>query len=138
MALHYDVVERKNPRAIEQPGKYYASLKRLALVSEKELADRIALMCTVKAPDVRGVLIAMEEEIVRNLLAGNSIHMGELGILRNVIRSKGAPTKEEWDISRIKDVRTQFIQRKAIRIDLTSPDVKFEKIEYEEPKTGAL
>lgn len=130
MSIKVRVVKKRNPKNLEEAPKYYAVVRRMMLVQEDELARQISQMCTVKAPDVRGVLVALEQEIITNLQAGNSIHLDELGIIRNVMRSGGTDTAEQWTPDLIKDIRTQFIQRAEIRMDLTNPEVQIEKANY--------
>lgn len=130
MSIKYRVIQKVDPRDTEGPRKYYGVIRRDQLITEAVLATQIALMCTVKAPDVRGVLTAMQEEIISNLQAGNSIHLDNLGILRNVLECITTEDPNEWNVGFIKNVRTQFIQRDAVRLKLGDPEVKLEKAMY--------
>lgn len=130
MSLKVRVIPKRNPKNLEAPLKYYGVVRRQELITERRLAEQIALMCTVKAPDIRGVLIALQEEIIDNLLAGYSVQLGELGIMRNVLATSGADTLELFNTSFFKKLRTQFIQRQDIRLSLTDPEVKFEEVVY--------
>lgn len=70
--MNYKVVARKNPMTKEV--KYYAQLVLATPVRLAALAEEISQQCTVTAHDVKVVLSAMEEHILRHLLNGKSVH----------------------------------------------------------------
>lgn len=130
MAINYKVVGRQKPGSGNpETTRYYAQLVRTQQVQEKEIAEIIADRCTVKAPDVRGVLTALEDEFIRQLMAGNCIELGELGVFRPSVNGSEAATPEELSLYDIKRVHVVFTPRDLLKVGLTQEDVSLRSIE---------
>lgn len=130
--LYYKVIERKDPRAPQTPGKYYAKSLTFGTVAERELAKQIALSCTIKYPDVLSVLIAMQEEIIQCILEGYTVSLGDIGSLYATFNGVGANTEIEWDTSFLETIRVRFNPSKLTKINLgTDTDVELKKATFE-------
>lgn len=130
MAINYKVVAIQKPGTDEpQFKKYYARLVRTQQVTEAEIAEMIADRCTVKAPDVRGVLTALEDEFIRQLQAGNSIELGDLGCFRPSVNGFAATTPEGLNVLDIKRVHVVFTPRTLLKVELDQEDVVLRNIE---------
>lgn len=60
----YKVIKKKNPKNVEEPGKYYGCLVSTSLISIDEIATRISATCTVTRHDCLAVLSALQEQII--------------------------------------------------------------------------
>lgn len=108
--------------------KYYNNVISVSQASEPEVALRISQRCTVKPPDVRGVLTALEEVFSEQIKAGAIIHLGEFGIFGVGIElwhAKDNPLQIEIP-AEIKRVKLNFTPRKLMSLSLKDPDVHLE------------
>ena len=62
--MNYKVIERKDPRNPEAPGKYYGFIVNLSKIGIEEIATRISSSCTVTRHDCLAVLSALQEQII--------------------------------------------------------------------------
>ena len=104
----YSVVPRYNPSQKGMPPKYYAQSQASGEVDVREMAERIQQNCTVTKADVHAVLVAMEDVIILALKSGEMIRLGDLGTFQIGLRSKGALTEEDFNVSLIKRARINF------------------------------
>ena len=111
-----------------QKVKYYNNVVSVSQASESEVALRISQRCTVKPPDVRGVLTALEEVFAEQIKAGAIIHLGEFGIFGVGIEVRHAVNNPlELNIpAGIKRVKLNFTPRKLMTLSLKDPDVHLE------------
>lgn len=104
--MNYKVVARKNPMTKEV--KYYAQLVLATPVRLAALAEEISQQCTVTAHDVKAVLSAMEEHILRHLLNGKSVRLGDLGSFRPTLTSEGSDSADKVTVDNVRRVRIRF------------------------------
>lgn len=110
--------------------KYYNNIISVSQASEPEVALRISQRCTVKPPDVRGVLTALEEVFAEQIKAGAIIHLGEFGMFGVGIELHHAKDNP-LDIlipDSIKRIKLNFTPRKLMSISLKDPDVHLEYV----------
>lgn len=130
MAINYKVVGIQKPGTQDPENlKYYPRLVRSQQVTEAAIAEMIADRCTVKAPDVRGVLTALEDEFIRQLTAGNSIDLGDLGSFRPSVNSRWSDTPAGLDLSFVSRVHVVFTPRDLMKFDTAQEDVVLRNIE---------
>lgn len=130
MAINYKVVSKQKPGTQDPENlKYYPQLVRSQQMQEADIAQMIADRCTVKAPDVRGVLTALEDEFIRQLQAGNSIDLGDLGVFRPSVQGKSEGDPKNLKLSQLKRLHVVFTPRGLMQFDLTDEDVSFRSIE---------
>lgn len=89
MSVKYNIVERKNP---QNPAakKWYASAVARGTTSKKEIAKTVAQKSSLTVGDIDNVIANLIEEIPKELLAGNTVRLGEFGSFRISLSSKGA------------------------------------------------
>lgn len=134
MAINYKVVGMQKPGSGNpETIKYYARLVRTQQITEDGIAQMIADRCTVKAPDVRGVLTALEDEFIRQLQAGNSIELGDLGCFRPSVNGLSEKNPADLSVSGIKRVHVVFTPRTLMRVELDDEDVTLRSIEASAP-----
>lgn len=133
--MMYKVIERKDPRTPDAPGKWYAQIVNMSRIDVDELATRIADSCTVTRPDVLAVLAALQEQFIYALQEGKRIHLGDIGSFRAVANGLGAETKEQYDTSLISAIRVRFTPNAALKdaLDLTNRKYPLERVDFAAP-----
>ena len=108
MNIKFKTVQRVNPRDIAADRKHYASAVYEGSTNLEDLAEIVAMQCTVSPADCYAVLIALESNIVRELKSGRIVHLGKLGSYRVSISSEGKNTADEVIPSSIKKAKVLF------------------------------
>lgn len=106
--MNYKVIERKDPRNPEAPGKYYGFIVNLSKIGIEEIATRISSSCTVTRHDCLAVLSALQEQIIYALQEGKRVHLGDIGSFRTVANGLGSDTAEKYDSAYITKLRVCF------------------------------
>ena len=77
--------------------------------------------------DILAVLASLEEQVVNQLLAGNTVRLGQLGSFHLTLKSRPSETEDKVTSENVKAVMVRF--RKSGRMQgnfqLTNPKVKF-------------
>ncbi len=108
MALLYNKIERLNTAKPEEPKKWYLILKSLGQVSEKEVASMIAEGSTLNPKEAEMAIGRFEKVLVRLLLDGHTVQLGDWGSFQLKLNCSGAATKEEAVIANIKKINIRF------------------------------
>jgi predicted histone-like DNA-binding protein len=114
MAILFNKVERANPQNREQK-KWYPSLKTITQVSEKEAAKQIADETTLNPKEAEMALDQFQKVLIRNLLASNSVQLGDWGSFHLTCSGEGSESKEEVTAAKIKKLNVQFTPGKEIK-----------------------
>jgi predicted histone-like DNA-binding protein len=101
-----------NPAA---PKKYYAVLKVIKQISDKEVADLIADETTLNPNEAAMAVKQFKKILIRLLLAGNSVQLGDWGSFHLTCNSKGFDTREEVTANAINKVKTRFAPGKEFK-----------------------
>ncbi len=83
MSLKFKSQQKANPRDLTAPRKYYATAVTGSIVDLEELAEFVSDQSTISEADILGVLRAMERTMVREMLKGRSIRLGDIGLIGN-------------------------------------------------------
>ena len=132
--IKYKVVEREN--AVTRQVLYYAMSVLNTSVGLDEITEAIEKSSTVSSADIKAVLDALQYEIMRNLRAGNSVRLGDVGSFRPTVSSRSAETAEAFLPSNIKGVRVTFTPSSKLRADLALDRVSIQRV-VEGPEPGA-
>lgn len=126
--MNYKVVAKKNPMTKEV--KYYAQLAPVTPVRLEALADAISRQCTITIHDVKAVLSAMQEHILRTIIDGKSVRLGDLGSFHPTICSEGADQPDDVTAAKIRRVRVRFRSSVGMKsgLSLTNPSIRFSRI----------
>jgi predicted histone-like DNA-binding protein len=108
MALFYNKVERGNPLNAAAPKKWYAVLKSLGQIGEKEVAKMVAEETTINRKEVELALDQFEKVLIRLLLDGHSVKLGDWGSFYLTCNSTGMDTKGEVNAGCIKNLNIRF------------------------------
>lgn len=129
--IKYKVVEGKNLKT--GAAIFFGMAAPVNVVKLESLADEISGECTVTAHDIRAVISALEEKIIRHLQNGNSVRLGLLGSFCPTIRSTAAPSPELFTTDSIKAIGVHFSESSTMRYHLSAqnPEVQFQRIDGE-------
>jgi predicted histone-like DNA-binding protein len=115
MALFFKKIQRGNPSNPAAPKLWYPILKSLGLVKEKEVAKLLADETTLNPKEAEMTLFQLLKVIVRLLLEGHTVQLGELGSFRLTARGEGSETEAEVNANKIKSVHIHFTASDALR-----------------------
>lgn len=115
MAFIYNVYERDNKIPNAKTARIAVAYNRqIRQISTKELAADISDRCTVHRADVQAVLEALSISATNYLLNGFGVKLGELGSLSVALRSKGAPSLEEFTPDMLLGAKVRFTPSRDI------------------------
>jgi predicted histone-like DNA-binding protein len=118
MALFYKKVQRGNPSNPAASKLWYPVLKSVGLVKEKKVAQLLADETTLNPKEAEMSIFQLFKVIIRLLLDGHTVQLGELGSFRLVARSEGSETEAEVNANKIKNVHVNFVASDALREEL--------------------
>ena len=139
MAIVYDKVLRKNPQKPMLPRRWYATVKSVTQVGEKEVAQQIADETTLNAKEAEFVLHQLRKVVLQNLKNGNTVKLGDWATFYLTVRSEGTLQDFEFTPAKIKKINVQFRCDKAFQEEMARaqfvPATRFRpKEEVEEPE----
>ncbi len=115
MPVFYNKIEKGNPQKPTEAKKWYVSLKKTSQVSEKEVAKLIADETTMNRKEVEMALDQFEKILVRLLLDGHSVQLGDWGSFHLSCTSEGSTTEKEVSVNKIKNVNIRFTAGKEMK-----------------------
>lgn len=115
MPVFYSKVQRNNPSSPDEPKEWYATLKRIALVKEKDVAKQIADETTLNRKEAEMALAQFEKVLIRELTNGNSVQLGDWESFRLTCSSEGQDSKENVRTDNIKKINIQFTPGKSLK-----------------------
>ena len=129
----YRVIPRKNPQTNEK--KFYAQGEAVTPVTLSDIAQEISSMCTLTQHDIKAVLSALDETLLRHVVNGDSIRFGDFGSFHARIHSKGSATAEEFSTSLIKGLRIRYTPSATMKRQLSSKYITFQRLaDVEKPQ----
>ena len=107
MAVFFNKVERALPRdpAVK---KWYAVLRRITMIKEKQVASYIADETTLNRKEAEMALAQLEKVLIRELLAGNSVQLGDWGSFNLTCNSTAHDRREQVSGSSIQRLNVRF------------------------------
>lgn len=91
-------------------GKWYARTVSTGVVTTEELADAIQENTSFSRGDVRGLVIALVDEISYRLREGETVALEGLGRFHLTVESEPVDNPEDFDIRRhVKNVKCRFV-----------------------------
>lgn len=79
--ITFKTVKRPSPKDNSE-GWYAAPVWQSALDAD-DISEEIAASTTLTASDVKATLSALQRQVIRHLLEGDSINLGDLGLFRD-------------------------------------------------------
>ncbi len=128
MSLKYNVIEKGQP-GVAGGGqkKFYAHIVYGEEADIDELVSDIEKFSALSEPDIRGVVIALENTIQGKLSNGRIVRLEKLGSFYPSLSSRGENTAEEVTAASITDTRVNYRAEK--RIQKTVRDAGVKKVE---------
>ncbi len=124
MPIFYNKVERGNPQNKTAPKKWYASLKTISQVSEKEVAKLVSDETTLNRKEVEMALDQFPKILTRLLLDSHSVQLGDWGSFHLTCTSDGVATAEEVTAKNITGINIRFVPGADIRDALAKATFK--------------
>ena len=115
MPIFYNKVERINPQKREEPKKWYPSLKTVAQIQQKQVAKEIADETTLNPKEAEMSLEQLQKVLIRNLLASNSVQLGDWGSFSLTCSGSPSDKKEDVTPADIKGLKIRFTPGKALK-----------------------
>lgn len=127
MSLRYKVISKTQP-GITGGGvkKFYATMVNDGECTVDELVKDIEKFSSLSEPDIRGVIIALENVIQNKLAASKIVRLEKLGSLYPTLSSEGKEKAEDVSSASIKDVGINY--RPGDRLKKALSDAGFEKM----------
>ncbi len=109
MAINYSLSMLGNPSDPAAAKRAYAHAQEKDVLDVNAFADHIVSHgCVYSKGDIVGILTMAVSCIRENLLAGNSVKLGDLGKFSVSLKSIGARTFDDFSAENIKRVRVKF------------------------------
>lgn len=108
-ALRYNLVKRENPKDPSKPAKFYASPTTRGSVGIIEISNDVAGSSSLSRGDLYNAIISLIDQMPKYLLNGYSVQLGDLGTFRIVFSSEGVEHEEEFNVSKMRDVKIYFL-----------------------------
>ncbi|MCT4602256.1 MAG: hypothetical protein N4A59_04995 [Marinifilum sp.] len=127
MSLDFKAIEKGQP-GVAGGGekKFYAQIVNGKEASIDELVEDIEKFSALSEADIRGVIIALENEIQKKLAQGRIVRLEKIGSLYPSISSNGEESAEKVTSASIKKVGVNY--RPGKRIIKSIRDAGFNKI----------
>ena len=113
MAILVKPVQRINPLDKEAPKKWYVTQVTTAQADETEVAMELADETTLNPSEAMMAIRQLRKILLRRLLGGESVKLGNWGSFSVTLSSLGVPTKEEVNAKNIKSVNLKTDLQKA-------------------------
>jgi len=128
MTIQYCVRERGQPGVVGGgTKKYYAAIVTDGETTVDDLVKDIEKFSSLSEPDIRGVIIALENVIQNKLSEGRIVRLEKLGSLYPTLSSEGMNTPEEVNSSCIKELNINY--RAGDRIKKAINDAGLKKVD---------
>lgn len=118
MAILVKPVQRVNPNDEDAPKKWYVTQVTTAQVDETQVAMDLADETTLNPSEAMMAIRQLRKILLRRLLGGESVKLGNWGSFSVTLSSTGAETKEEVTARNIKGVNLNFQPDEAFKTDL--------------------
>ncbi len=115
MPVFLNKVERGNPLKKTDPKKWYVTLKTVTQLKESDVARQIADETTLNRKEAEMALAQLEKVLITNLLASNSVQLGDWGSFHLTCNSEGMDTKEALTASAVEGLNIRFTPGKALK-----------------------
>lgn len=112
--MKFKAIEKINPQKPEAPKKWYAQIVTDGEASVDEIVKEIEKFSALSEPDIRGVIIGLENVVQNKLADGKIVRFDRLGSLYPSLSSAPADKEEEATAANIKSVKVNYRAGKRI------------------------
>lgn len=126
--IKFKALSRKNP--ITKSTKFYPASTTPTVMNLDAVNAEIEKITSLSSGDVKNCLDTLQFVLIRALLEGKTVHLGDVGCFRTSINGKGVDKAEDVTADHILRVAIIFTASSKIKrkFSLKSGEVKFEKI----------
>ena len=118
MAILVKPVQRANPNDQEAPKKWYVTQVTTAQVDETQVAMDLADETTLNPSEAMMAIRQLRKILLRRLLGGESVKLGNWGSFSVTLSSTGAETRNAVTARNIRAVNLNFQPDEAFKNDL--------------------
>jgi predicted histone-like DNA-binding protein len=119
MPVFFNKVERPLPGQPASPKKWYAVVKTIGQVGEKEVSRRIADETTLNAKEAEMALSQFQKVLLNSLLNSRSVQLGDWGSFRLTGQSTAHDTREDVTGKSIEKLNIRFTPGKELKEAIT-------------------
>jgi predicted histone-like DNA-binding protein len=119
-------IKKTNPQDKNAKKKFYAIAVSRGLTDLKALSRLLSDGSTTRTADVFAVLVGLVEEIKKELSAGRSVKLGDLGSFKLNVKSEGVDKEAEVTSNIIKG--NKILYRPSAELKTTLSTIKYQKI----------
>lgn len=127
MSIKYNLIQRTEP-GVTGGGqkKFYATVKSDGEISVDDLTKAIEKFSALSEADIRGVIIALENVILNEIVNGKIVRLDKLGSFYPSLSSSGAATEAAFNVSMIKGAKMNYRPGKRLQDALDTAE--FQKV----------
>lgn len=129
--VNYNIVQRAISVGLNPGNKYICVINRNGVMSQEQLADRIAEMSSLAYNDVLSALAALQMVIADATMNGITVQLKQLGNFTPFLKAKAVATEDEANVESIKRLRVNFYPNVRFKNKLKSAGFAFK---YPVPK----
>lgn len=129
--VSYNIVQRAISVGLNPGNKYICVINRNGVMSQEQLADRIAEMSSLAYNDVLSALAALQMVIADATMNGITVQLKQLGNFTPFLKAKAVETEDEANVESIKRLRVNFYPNVRFKNKLKSAGFAFK---YPVPK----
>lgn len=129
--VNYNIVQRAISVGLNPGNKYICVINRNGVMSQEQLADRIAEMSSLAYNDVLSALAALQMVIADATMNGITVRLDQLGNFTPFLKAKAVATEDEANVESIKRLRVNFYPNVRFKNKLKSAGFAFK---YPVPK----
>lgn len=108
MAIFFKKVQKKNLKDPSGGNLWYPIIKSVGVLKEKEVAKLIADETTLNPKEAEMTIYQLVKILIREMLNGYTIQLGELGNFRLTIHAEGVEKSEDVNPNLIKKINLRF------------------------------
>ena len=129
MSITFRPVLRKNPRDLNDPGKYYPNPVYKGKLNSRDVSKIISSRTSLSITDCLAVMNAMTSVVPGLLADGYIVNLNEFGTLRLTFEGEGSRLKRDVSSKKIRSIRINFLPAKEFYDGLEPIDFQPEKKE---------
>ena len=118
MSVLIKPIQRANPADLDAPKKWYVTQVTISQVDENQISDEMAEGTTLDSSEAMMALRQFRKVLLKHLLAGESVKMGNWGSFSLSFASEGVDEKKDVSLGQIKQINLVFRPDRSFREDL--------------------
>jgi len=113
MPIFLNKVARANPQDRTKI-KFYPTIKTISCITEKQVAKQVADETTLNPKEAEMAISQLEKVLIANLMAGNSVKIGDWGTFHLTCNGEGSETEKEVSAGKVKGINVRFVPGKTL------------------------